>query len=186
MIYLIRHGKDDEFYVGGHSDISLTEEGKEEIERIARFIKENLSIEKIYTSDVKRAEETAEIINKYLRLEIIKDAQLRELDKGILTGRKKDSLTELEKINLNTKDVNEKIIGGESMQDLYNRMKSLYQENYFLDKDNSIIVTHRGVINMLYFILNNDKLSMNKTKYNVTHGSIHALDIKAQKIKRLK
>lgn len=58
MIYLIRHGLDDEAYVGGYSDVSLLEEGKKEIQNIACFIKNNLSIEKIYTSDIKRAIET--------------------------------------------------------------------------------------------------------------------------------
>lgn len=186
MIYLLRHGKDDEDYVGGYSDISLTEEGKRQIEVSAIFIKENLNINKIYTSDIKRAIETAEIVNKYLQLEIEKDQRLRELDKGKLTGIKKTTLTEEERKNLNTIDVNEKIIGGESMKDLYNRINNLYKDGYFFDKDNSLVVTHRGVINMLYFILNQDELSMNKTKYDVVHGSVHELDIKNKKIKRIK
>ena len=186
MIYLIRHGLDDEAYVGGHSNVSLIDEGKSSVEEMTKFIKENLSIETIYTSDVKRAVETAEIINKYLCVQVIKDSCFRELDKGSLTGKKKSLLTEIELNNLNTQDVNEKIIGGESMKDLYDRIKALYESGYFIDKDNSLIVTHRGVINMLYCILNNDELTMDKTKYGVVHSSIHELDIEKLNIKRIK
>ena len=31
MIYLMRHGKDDERYVGGYSDVDLTREGQRQV-----------------------------------------------------------------------------------------------------------------------------------------------------------
>lgn len=187
MIYFVRHGLDDERYVGGHSDIGLVKEGIEEIKKIGSFlVEEHLPINKIYVSDVKRAKESAEIINNYLHLEIIEDKSLRELDKGDITGKLKSSLSENERYYLKSKDKMLKFPNGESMQDLYDRINNLYKSNYFLDKDNSLIVTHRGVINMLYFILNNDPLIMKKKKYNVEHASLHELDLNIQKIKRIK
>ena len=42
MIYLLRHGEDNETRVGGYSDVSLTDIGKSQIEQIAKYIKENL------------------------------------------------------------------------------------------------------------------------------------------------
>lgn len=186
MIYLLRHGEDDETRVGGYSNVSLTEIGQNQIEQIAIFIKENLNIQKIYTSDIKRAKETSDIVNKYLNLEIKEDKNLRELDKGLLTGRLKISLTERELQNLNTKDINERILGGESMQDLYNRVYNLYKNDYFIVKDNSLFVTHRGFINMIYFILNKEEVTMDKEKYNVTHGSLHQMDVKQKQIVKIK
>ena len=185
MIYLIRHGLDDEKYVGGHSDIELISEGKKQIEKSSKYIKDKLNIKKIYTTDVVRAKQSADIINKYLNVDIIIDKNLRELDKGCLTGKSKESLTDDEEKNLHTKDINEKIIGGESMQDFYDRVISLLKNNYFSDKENSLIVTHRGVINMLYYYLNKDPLTMDKKKYNVVHGSIHELDLENMTIKRI-
>ncbi len=185
MIYLLRHGLDDERYVGGHSDVALTSEGIKQVEKSAFYIKNNLNIKKIYTSDVLRARQTTNIINKYLNVDVIIDKNLRELDKGLLTGKLKDNLTEKEKNNLHTKDINEKIIGGESMQDFYDRIITLFKNGYFSDKDNSLIVTHRGVINMLYYYLNKDPLTMDKKKYNVIHGSIHELDLESRFIKRI-
>ena len=185
MIYLLRHGLDDERYVGGHSDVRLIHEGVEQIESSAEYIKNNLNINKIYTSDVVRAKETTDIVNKYLNVEVIIDKNLRELDKGLLTGKLKETLTEKEEKNLHTKNIHEKIIGGESMQDLYDRITSLLKNDYFSDKENSLIVTHRGVINMLYYYLNKDPLTMDKKKYNVVHGSIHELNLDKMTVKRI-
>lgn len=186
MIYLVRHGMDDESFVGGHSDISLTKEGIEEVNLLGQYIKDNLQIDKIYTSDVKRAVDTALIINCYLNLDLELDHNLRELNKGLLTGRKRSSLTKEELHNLETKDVYEKIMGGESMYDLYCRVKELYESGYFESLDNSLIVTHRGFINMLYFILNNEELSMDKKKYGVSHGSIHEFDQKNKVVRKVR
>ena len=41
--------------------------------------------------------QSANIMNKYHQLKIIKDERIIEIDKGIFTGRKKASLTEEEK-----------------------------------------------------------------------------------------
>ena len=185
MIYLLRHGLDDERYVGGHSDVELTEEGRKQIEASSIYIKDNLNIEKIYTSDVLRAKQTADIVNKYLNVDVVIDKNLRELDKGLLTGKLKKTLSKKEEKNLHTDDINEKIIGGESMQDFYDRITLLLKNNYFSDKHNTLIVTHRGVINMLYYYLNKDPLTMDKKKYNVVHGSIHELDLENMTIKRI-
>lgn len=38
MIYLLRHGLDDENYIGGWSDISLTEEGIKQVQYATKFL----------------------------------------------------------------------------------------------------------------------------------------------------
>ena len=70
MIYLIRHGLDDESRIGGWSDVSLTNEGIKQVEKAKKYIIDNLSFEKIISSDVKRAKETTKIINKNLNKKI--------------------------------------------------------------------------------------------------------------------
>lgn len=187
MIYLMRHGLDDEDYIGGHSDIGLVEEGKKEVIKSAEFIRDNLGIKQIITSDVRRSVETSKIVLEVLKkdLPFQLDASLRELDKGVLTGRRKDSLSDGEREMLKTKDISFRYPSGESMLDMYNRVKELLNSNYFDNKDQALIVTHRGIINMLYFILNNEELSMDKEKFSVFHGSIHELDLAKKKIKKI-
>lgn len=185
MIYLIRHGLDDESFIGGYSDIGLTKEGIKQVNESSLWLKENnISFNKIYTSDIKRAIESSEIINSYFNLdiEIIKD--LRELDKGILNGMDK----EFARINypdyIEVNNINIKYPNGESMIDLYKRIKLLLDK---IDKyNNSLLVTHRGVINVIYILLNNDEITMNKEKYGVTHASVHELNLKNKKIRRVK
>ena len=68
------------------------------------------------------------------------------------------------------------------MQQLYDRVYKYLNEIKF---DNVLIVTHRGVINMIYYILNNIELDMDKEKFGVSHASIHELDINKRKIKKI-
>ena len=38
---------------------------------------------------------------------------------------------------------------------------------------------------MIYYLLNDIELDMNKERFDVTHASIHELDIKSKKIRRI-
>ena len=186
MIYLLRHGLDDENYIGGHSDVDLIPEGIAQVERSASFI-EDLKIDRIITSDVKRALSSAEIVRSKLGKDIplIVDPRLRELDKGLLTGRLRSSLTEEEEAICEMKDIYMRYPNGESMQDMYDRVKYLMDSEYFIDKESSLIVTHRGIINMVYFMFNNEPLTMNKKKFGVDHASVHEMDLDKKLIKRI-
>ena len=183
MIYLIRHGLDDETFIGGYSNVGLTDIGKKQIEESVLFIKENnLNINKIYSSDIKRAIESANIISNILNININLNKELREQDKGLLNGIKKDIAKEKYPNYINVNSIYTKYPNGESLLDLYKRIKIFLESvNKY---DNSLLVTHRGVINMIYYLLNNDQLNMNKEKYNVEHASIHELNI--NKIRRIK
>ncbi len=59
-------------------DTSLTKKGKEQAKKLAERLKEE-KIEVIYSSDLKRAKETAEEINKFHNLKIKFDKRLRDL-----------------------------------------------------------------------------------------------------------
>ena len=183
MIYLLRHGLDDENYIGGWSDVDLVEEGIKQIERSRNFISKNLSIKRIISSDIKRTQTTARIVNKNLNLPIELDSRLRELDKGNLTGLLKENL------DINTKNfirnitINDKYPNGESMISFYKRIKKLLPK--LKEYDDTLLITHRGVINMIYYYLENIELDMNKERFKVTHGSIHELDLDRKLIRRI-
>ncbi len=70
---------------------------------------------------------------------------------------------------------------GESMIELYKRMKLFLNT---IKKDNILLITHRGVINMFYYILNDIFVDMDKEKFGVEHGSIHEIKISKKFIKR--
>ena len=184
MIYLLRHGLDDERYIGGWSEVDLINEGKMQIYGAANFLNEQkFRINKIYTSDVKRAVTTANIVAEKLHLDVVKNIDLRELNKGDLNGLLKGEVIKKYPKYLSDITINTRYPNGESMKEFYERIKKYLPKFYELD--NNLLVTHRGVINMLYFILNDIDLDMNKEQFDVTHGSIHKLDIKEKKIERI-
>ena len=71
MIYLLRHGLDDETKIGGYSNVSLTDEGIIKTKEARSFIEENINFNKIISSDVKRAVQTSNIVNENINKEII-------------------------------------------------------------------------------------------------------------------
>ena len=184
MIYLVRHGLDDEGYIGGWSNASLIEEGIEQIKNSTKFLLDNnIKFDKIITSDINRAYESALIINEAFNKEIVKSSLLRELNKGKLNGMLKSTVSEEYEMFKGNPEIDVVYPDGESMISFYNRIKDNLDEIFKLD--NNLIVTHRGVINMLYFILNDIELNNDKKRFNVTHGSIHELDPIKKTIRRI-
>ena len=66
MLYFMRHGPTDWNAQGrlqGHTDIPLSEQGREEMRRMGQRLREaDFSVDRIVTSPLKRARETARII----------------------------------------------------------------------------------------------------------------------------
>lgn len=86
-LLLVRHGKIEgepsRYY--GHIDIGLSREGIKQAEILReRLAGENISL--VYSSDLKRALATAEIIAAAHRLDVVASSDLRELDFGELAG----------------------------------------------------------------------------------------------------
>jgi probable phosphoglycerate mutase len=87
MIYFVRHGLDDEKYIGGYSQAGLIDEGIQQMNVTAAWLLKNVSnINSIYSSDINRAIQSANIINGYLKKEVFIISYLRELNKGVLNG----------------------------------------------------------------------------------------------------
>jgi broad specificity phosphatase PhoE len=79
-IYLIRHGeKEDDSK--NHQTLGLTQKGLIQADLLGQRLS-RYGIEKIYSSDLIRAIQTSNAINKYLNVEIIIRNELREIDMG--------------------------------------------------------------------------------------------------------
>lgn len=91
-IYLVRHGQDEDNAAGilnGHRDTPLTVLGLTQARELATFVKEqDLIFDKVFSSPLKRAYQTALEITKTLNLEDPEVLpELIERDFGILTGK---------------------------------------------------------------------------------------------------
>lgn len=181
MIYLVRHGKTDwniEKRTQGHRDILLNDVGRKQAQMLADKI-EKLNVNKIITSDLSRAKETAEIINKKIKVPLATDERIRELDYGKLEGIKSDSLSD-ETWNLFS--TNPEKFNAESKEHLYNRIKNFFDELYNI-KENILIVTHCVVIRMtMYYAENREEFDNNKYMKNFNSMNISNSDILELKI----
>ena len=182
MIYLLRHGLDDETKVGGWSDVGLIKEGIKQVNDAREFIEKNITFKEIISSDIKRARQTAEIINKNLDKNIIYTRLLREQSKGNYNGILKSTLDE-DDFFFDDLTICDTYPNGESLLDLYFRVEELLL--IINTWDNNLLVTHRGVINMIYYLLNDKKPDMYKDSFDVTHASIHKLNLKNKIIERI-
>lgn len=186
MIYLIRHGQDDERFVGGWSSGHLIEEGRLQVYDAAKWIKDNLKIVKIKSSDITRAMESAEIISSELEIPFSPDKNLREQNKGLLNGIpveiSKIKYSEYQEGLLKPETVYPE---GESLKILYDRVKEYLGKITTLE-DNTLLVTHRGFINMIYYILNDIPLDMDKKRFGVAPATIHELDVKNKVIRKVR
>ncbi|RME65257.1 MAG: alpha-ribazole phosphatase [Nitrospirae bacterium] len=89
-LYIIRHGKtegsQDRRYKG-HIDVPLSEEGLRQVQDLAdALFRSGVSPSRIYSSDLKRAVQTAEAIDNALSCGITIEPRLRERSFGVWEG----------------------------------------------------------------------------------------------------
>lgn len=183
-IIFVRHGEEDSRYRGGWSDLDLIEEGVLQAKKLADHIKENADlydIEKIISSDLKRAMSTAYYISRELEIPIIKNERLREINNGDLAGMLNEiALVKFPNLFFRTLDMNEKYPNGESPKDFYERIKGWFEEFVKVhqnDKGNILIVTHSGVINVIYHLVKNIKWNNKNSMFKANNCAIHILDM---------
>lgn len=90
-IFLIRHGETEWNRDGrwqGHADISLNAAGRAQAARLARrLVETGMRFDRLYSSDLRRAWETAERIGGALGLRPVAAPALREIDLGAWAGK---------------------------------------------------------------------------------------------------
>jgi broad specificity phosphatase PhoE len=87
-LFLVRHGETDwnaEGRLQGHTDRPLSDYGRRQARRLAEEL-EGEELEAIYSSDLARARETAEIVGERLGLPVALEPELREKDWGTWEG----------------------------------------------------------------------------------------------------
>lgn len=180
-IFLVRHGKDDGNYRGGWSLVPLTEEGINQVKKLAEFLntqKDYYNIEKIISSDLEGARQTTNIINEKLNVNVEFTERLREMNNGKIAGMlNKDVEKIYPGLYYNTLRIDERYPGGESPIEFHDRIikdfKNIVKENK--NHNNIMIVTHSGVINIIYRYINNMEWSNKIKSIKVSNASIYSL-----------
>ncbi len=162
-LFLVRHGESEWNKlkkVQGQKDIPLTEKGIEQAKLIGKRLI-NEGIEKIYTSDLKRAYDTARIIGKMLNIEVIPSKELREINFGIWEGLTSDIIkskfSKEHELWLKNPEML-KVEGAESILDL--QLRAMNEINKIISDeniDNVLIVSHSATLKTIILgLLNMD------------------------------
>ncbi|MBI5682345.1 MAG: histidine phosphatase family protein [Deltaproteobacteria bacterium] len=150
-LFLIRHGQvinHHEFRYNGHFDIDITDIGVRQMENLADFLAHE-PITAIYSSDLQRAVKGADIVGRRLGIKPVKMHEFRELSLGRWEGLTREEGAERfpEEAGFRFRDLAiSKVQGGESLQDLKNRVVPKLNEILNRHRDEAVcLVAHGGV-----------------------------------------
>jgi len=107
-------------------DWNLTAKGREQILASAAKLKAAGGADLIFSSDLQRTKETAEILAGALGREIVFDPRLRELDMGDYNGKTENEFHAF--FNNKLERFSRQVAGGESLQDARRRMVGFIKE----------------------------------------------------------
>ena len=159
--HFIRHGKRDHTI----GDPSLTSEGRQEAELLARELASN-GIARIFSSPLARTRETAEIIATILNLEVTEDSRLRErMNWGDIKGQSFDEfIAQWERCN-RERDYRPSV--GDSSIEAGRRIEAFVSDCYLQSsKDTVIGVTHGGILtDFLLNVFSSEELSRISPKF---------------------
>lgn len=169
ILYLIRHGQSRGNLLGkklliikGRKDnTGLTKQGKKQILKISlEFKKNNIKIERIFTSPLKRAKQSALIFKKfYHKTPLIIDENLIEIDFGEFEGKSWDEIKNNFSFwikNYLQDRINTPFPSGESRKNLIKRV-SIFLKNVEKNKYKTIIIfTHEEVIRAFLSLVTKD------------------------------
>lgn len=168
-IYLVRHGADDNTVRGGWSNHPLTNKGiKQSLELAEKLKASKCNAEIIYSSDLLRAKQTAEILANHLNLEIAYNQGFREVNNGDLAGMDNNLANKLYP-DLFWKNLKweQQYPNGESPKEFYERVKTALDNLIKTDNESIILVTHGGVINVIMHIVNQEEYSNKRHSYKI-------------------
>ena len=173
-ILLIRHGQSEWNKLNlftGFKNIELSEQGIEEANKAGQNFK-NLDIKFniVFTSELKRAQETAKIILQNLDQwdflnnegKIISNINLNERDYGDLTGLNKKETAEKfgeEQVHKWRRGYSDQPPNGESLEDVVRRVKKYFEEVIKPaiqsdENDNILIAAHGNSLRALLIVMN--------------------------------
>lgn len=148
-LYLIRHGRQNSELC--NVDVGLSSDGILQAELLRNRLA-GYQIDALYSSNMLRAKQTAQIINENLRLPLETREELREISFGLLEGNTEE-YNDVHFIEF--KQDQKKLIEdipypeGENGTSVYERAMPVIQEIVQSGKKNIVVVTHGGTIRVL-------------------------------------
>lgn len=181
-LILVRHAltvDNQKSRLSGHIDSSISEEGREQIDKITNYLKD-FDIDKIYTTTSSRTKDTVKKLSELKSIEIIEKESLKEISFGDFEGLTFDEIKDKypkEFQDMIEKGYEYKYTNGESLIDSYNRV-CIELDNIISNNDNRtiLICSHGGTIRNIitYLISNSYKYHWN---FKIDNGSVTILEV---------
>lgn len=160
---MMRHGEsqwNQENRFTGFTDVDLNDKGVAEAKSAGAAVK-GIKFDKVYTSTLKRAYHTAEIVMKVAGQNppVVKHDDLRERDYGDLTGLNKDETREkfgAEQVQIWRRSYDINPPGGESLKDVVARVKPYYEQHILPDLKagkNILLAAHGNTLRAMLIVL---------------------------------
>lgn len=175
-IFVVRHGQTksnkDGNSMGQRIDDGLDEVGREQAEELSSRLEK---FDMIITSPLKRAYETAQIINKKFNIPLIVNKNIMERDSGTLSGRPWKEIYEIlgflpEETDRTKFDFSK--YGGESPEDVRLRVVKFIDDIKARYSDKKVlIVSHGGILRKLH------KMYGELVEINLGNAVMHEFEI---------
>lgn len=179
-LILIRHGETEWNKLGlcqGISDINLSEFGRMQASQLSESLKDS-KIDCIYSSNLKRAYETACLIAENHDVDVEIEHGLREMDQGDFEGKPFTALRETHSQLLESwraDPANFRIPNGETLQEVQDRAYSALKSIHLNHRDKTVlIVSHNFTIITLLCKFQGDSLK-DFYKYKIKETSKHII-----------
>ena len=181
-LILVRHAltvDNQKSRLSGQIDSSISEEGREQIDKITNYLKD-FDIDKIYTTTSSRTKDTVKKLSELKSIEIIEKESLKEISFGDFEGLTFDEIKDKypkEFQDMIEKGYEYKYPNGESLIDSYNRV-CIELDNIISNNDNRtiLICSHGGTIRniLTYLISNSYQYHWN---FKIDNGSVTILEV---------
>jgi broad specificity phosphatase PhoE len=163
-IYIVRHGQSQSnLYAQQNPDkpasqfgklgASLTETGKEQARNVAQRL-QDVELAAVFSSDLARAEETAEVIAEGRNLKVITNTTIRERYFGddMSNNKKREIEKALDDLNEKEKFAFRYFPHGESGYDVINRFKKFLKEIVETYEGKKVLVVNHGYVMRSFLI----------------------------------
>lgn len=185
-IFLVRHGADEEGFRGGWSKRGLIEQGVLQSRRLGEYLhryQDEYGIRTMMSSDLTRAVETTREMERSFNQEAIYSQDWREMNNGYLAGMpNQEADTRYPGVYFNTLGMDAPFPGGETPKHFYNRITKAFESLCMkLEcqevKSNVLLVTHGGVVNVLYYHLNGQEWTNKSPFFPIDNTSVHTVEM---------
>ena len=155
LLYLARHGETDDnrepIRVQGFTDTPLNDRGRRQAAELAERV-ECLRLRSLWSSDLVRAHETAQIVGSRVGLDVRLDPRLREANRGRWEGRR---FTEIQRecpylyAAWRRAGASFRFPGGESLQEQSERVSAALKQIRACSELPVLVVCHGGSIRVV-------------------------------------